>query len=144
MKRKLNCILLIDDDEPTTFLSSIFIEEAGCTDNIQIADSAQKALNYLRCGNELKGDNNNHLHPELIFLDINMPSMNGWEFLDKYKEIKKPEHEPVIIMLTTSLDPEDKTRAGSIPQIAAFENKPLTPEAIDRILNKHFSKVVLS
>ena len=144
MKQKLNCILLIDDDEPTTFLSSVFIQEADCTENIQIADSAQKALNYLSGSEELTGGDSNYIEPELILLDINMPAMNGWEFLDKYKEIKKQQDKTVIIMLTTSLNPEDRIRASRIPQITAFENKPLTPELIDRILNKHFSDFVLS
>jgi CheY-like chemotaxis protein len=144
MKQKLNCVLLIDDDESTTFLSSIFIEEADCAKNIQIADSAQKALNYLKRSDEPAAENSNSTYPELIFLDINMPAMDGWEFLAKYNEMEQEQDRTVLVMLTTSLNPEDRIRAESIPQIAAFENKPLTPEVIDRILNKHFSNLVLS
>src|SRR5665647_214670 len=122
MKQKLNCILLIDDDEPTNFLSNLLLEEANCTRHIQIEESGQKALEYLSGTDHDNNDNSDLSYPELIFLDINMPAMDGWEFLDKYKELKR-EQQPktVIIMLTTSLNPEDKQRAERIPEVAGFE-----------------------
>lgn len=136
MKPKLNCVLLIDDDEPTNFLSRINIEEAECAEHIQIADSGSKALDYIAESNNC---------PDLIFLDINMPAMNGWEFIEQYKKLKKVKHgNIIIIMLTTSLNPDDRVKANSLPQIAGFENKPLTPELINKVLNKHFSNFIMS
>jgi CheY-like chemotaxis protein len=135
MAQKLNTIMLIDDDEPTNFLSKMLIEEAHCAEHIQIADSGKMALDYLSNGNE---------SPDLIFLDINMPAMNGWEFLDKYKELEKAKQgKIVIIMLTTSLNPDDKVKASKMPEIAGFENKPLSPELINRVLKKYFAMDVL-
>lgn len=131
MKQKLNTILLIDDDEPTNFLSRMLIEEAHCAEHIQIADSGKVALDYLSNGNN---------SPDLIFLDINMPAMNGWEFLEKYRELEKVKQgKIIIIMLTTSLNPDDKIKAGQIPEIAGFEIKPLSSELIDRIIEKYFA-----
>jgi CheY-like chemotaxis protein len=131
MKPKLNTIMLIDDDEPTNFLSRMLIEEAHCAENIQVADSGKMALEYL---------SNSSDSPDLIFLDINMPAMNGWEFLDKYRDLQKhKEGKIIIIMLTTSLNPDDKIKASQMPEIAGFENKPLSSELIDRVLKKYFN-----
>ena len=59
--------------------------------------------------------------------------------LDKYKELENSrKSKVVIIMLTTSLNPDDRMKASQIPEISGFENKPLTPELIDRVLNKYF------
>jgi CheY-like chemotaxis protein len=140
MKQKLNCILLIDDDEPTNFMSNMELEEADCTKHIQIADSGKKALSYLSASSPINNKDNEMPYPELIFLDINMPAMNGWEFLYKLKYLKK-ENEPeiVIIMLTTSINPDDKLKAEKIPLIAGFENKPLTSEIIQNIIKKYFN-----
>ena len=139
MKQKLNCILLIDDDEPTNYFSSLLIEEAGCTEHIQVAQSGQTALNYLSNAKQSGSENKGLPLPDLIFLDINMPAMDGWEFLDKYKALEKEQQAKiVIIMLTTSLNPADKLKAENMPEISGFENKPLTPEIIDRVLKQYF------
>ena len=140
MRQKLNCIMLIDDDEPTNFINTIYIEEAECTEIIQVTNSGQKALNYLTSSEEFACDNSNFPCPDLIFLDINMPAMDGWEFLDKYREMKKEQHgKVIIIMLTTSLNPDDKIRAGKIPEISGFAIKPLTPALLDTILKEYFA-----
>ena len=137
MKQKLNCVLLIDDDEPTNFLNNMFIEETNCSKHIEVAQSAKDALEYLASSQQ--SENSNEPFPELIFLDINMPSMDGWEFLEKYKELKKENSaQIIIIMLTTSLNPDDVLRAYQMPEISGFENKPLTTEKIDVIVKKYF------
>ncbi len=136
MKPKLKSILLIDDDEPTNFFSSLLIEDADCTENIQIAQSGQSALRLLR--------SKTIPTPDLIFLDINMPAMDGWEFLENYRQLPK-EHQGkiVIIMLTTSLNPDDREKASQIKEISGFETKPLTPELIERVLSKYFQEVTV-
>lgn len=134
--------MLIDDDEPTNFLSSMLIEAADCTEHIHIADSGEKALDYLINSKKLLYNDNAYCWPDLIFLDINMPAMNGWEFLDKYEQLEiDDEHKIIIIMLTTSLNPDDKIKAMNIP-ISGFEIKPLTPELLDRVINKYFASKI--
>lgn len=140
MIEKLNCIMVIDDDEPTNFISKMIIEEADCTQHLQVIESGTKALNYLEKAMAFTVEDNCFIMPDLLFLDINMPRMNGWEFLEEYRKLKN-EHHPkiVIIMLTTSLSPDDKLKAESIPEVAGFENKPITTEMIQRVVNTHFN-----
>jgi CheY-like chemotaxis protein len=139
MKHKLNCILVIDDDEPTNFFNQMILEESGCFNHIKIVQSGQEALDYLSNSAQPGCDENHYPCPDLILLDINMPAMNGWEFLEEYKKISKEQRAKIMtVMLTTSLFPEDKTRAKEIPEISGFENKPLTTEKLEKILQKHF------
>ena len=134
MKRKLNCILLIDDDEPTNFINEMVIKEAGCADKVVAVQSGQAGLDYLRSTNE-----GAHPKPDLIFLDINMPGMNGWEFLAEYNQLKEEEQARlVVVMLTTSLNPDDAARASQIGFITGFMNKPLTTSMIQDVLEEHF------
>ena len=130
--------MLIDDDEPTNYYNSLIIEETGCADHVQVVQSGKKALEYLMNSEGFPASRNSSPSPDLIFLDINMPAMNGWEFLDKYRKIKKDDVKPVLVMLTTSLFPEDLLKAKAMPEISGFESKPLTPEIIDKILRKYF------
>lgn len=132
MNSKLNSVLLIDDDEPTNFYTQLIVEESGCASHIKVAQGGQEALDYLSTSTQQA--------PDLIFLDINMPAMDGWEFLDNYKKLKKERHGKVIVvMLTTSLNPDDRQKANDMPEISGFESKPLTEEKLNRILKEHFS-----
>lgn len=136
MKTKLNSILLVDDDEPTNFINQIVIKRLGCAENVTAVKSGLAALDYLNTQEE-KG---NPL-PNLIFLDINMPAMNGWEFLEEFKKL--PDHQKskiTIVMLTTSVNPDDHAKAISYKEVADFEIKPLTADKMTRIINLYFCK----
>jgi CheY-like chemotaxis protein len=142
MKNKLNCVLLIDDDEPTNFLTRATLEEINCVQNIHVEQSGQAALHYLTKAENGSNKDEEYPSPELIFLDINMPAMNGWEFLERYSRLEKHHKANVIVvMLTTSLNPDDRAKAGKIPDVSGFEIKPLTHEKVKRILKKYFPEV---
>lgn len=139
MKQKLNCILVIDDDEPTNFFTRMILEEADCTKHIRIVQSGQEALEYLEKSEAPGADTEQFPSPDLLFLDINMPAMDGWEFLDEYKKLNiAPQHKIIMVMLTTSLFPEDIAKAKRSPEISGFENKPLTIEKLENLLKKYF------
>jgi CheY-like chemotaxis protein len=140
MKHKLNCVLVIDDDEPTNFFTQMILEESGCTNHIKVMQSGQEALDYLAKSKQAGSDASSYPSPDLILLDINMPAMDGWEFLDEYKKLDV-ESRIIVVMLTTSLFPEDKLRAERIPEISGFENKPLTEEKLTAVLEKYFTNV---
>jgi CheY-like chemotaxis protein len=134
MKNKLNSVLLIDDDEPTNFLNKMILEGTDCAKDIHVMESGESALDYLK-----NACTENHNPPDLIFLDINMPAMNGWEFLEKYSRLdSKHKANVVVVMLTTSLNPDDRAMASKIPDVSGFETKPLTDEKLNAILQKHF------
>src|SRR5688572_26195428 len=140
MKAKLNCVLVIDDDEPTNFFNQMIVEQAGCTEKIKVAQSGQEALDYLATSVELACQDDTFPCPDLIFLDINMPAMDGWEFLEQYRQMNKERRGKVIVvMLTTSLNPDDKVKASEMPEISGFESKLLTDEKLNRILKEHFA-----
>ncbi|MEO6669256.1 MAG: response regulator [Ferruginibacter sp.] len=140
MKPTLNCIMLIDDDEPTNFLSSMIIEESGCTNRIEVKDSGKLALEYLTSSGQSGYTNELYPWPDLILLDINMPAMNGWEFLARYAELGMGHPKKVIIiMLTTSLNPDDKLKVEANTDVTDFKNKPFTKQILDEILECYFS-----
>lgn len=132
--------MIIDDDEPTNFISSLIIDEAGCSNHLEVVDSGNKALQYLKNAVASTDTAGQFIMPDLIFLDINMPRMNGWEFLQEYSKLSfLPLSQPVIIMMTTSYNPEDRIKADKIREVAGYENKPLTLEIIDTVLEKYFN-----
>ena len=139
MKKRLSCVLLVDDDEPTNFLNRVTLEDTGCAERIEVAQSGQAALDYLRNAGAPGSDGALYPIPNLIFLDINMPAMDGWEFLTHYNELLKTQKaEVVVVMLTTSLNPEDALRAERIPCISGFRCKPLSRSMIDSLLRVYF------
>lgn len=136
MRKKLKCVMLIDDDEPTNFLNRMVVEEMDCAERIQVIPNAKQALEYLKAASNGSTDK---CTPELIFLDINMPAMDGWEFLAEYEKLSADQKSKVIVvMLTTSFNPEDRLRAMQTSSVAAFRNKPLSVEILQEILEAHF------
>jgi CheY-like chemotaxis protein len=132
MKKKLNCILLIDDDDDDNYFHQIIINRMNITEHIEVVLNGEEALIFLK-------KEENQYHPDIIFLDINMPKMNGWEFMEAYKELRADQKAKVlVIMLTTSESPEDKKRVVLYPEIIGFNSKPLTQEMLIAILEKYF------
>jgi len=134
--KKIKSVLLIDDDAPTNFINKKIILASNLVEAIHITHSGQEALNFLGHSGERS---NEFSTPDLIFLDINMPAMNGWEFLAHYKKLENGQKaKVVIVMLTTSLNPDDEVKAKELKEVQAFRNKPLTKQLIEEIAIKYF------
>jgi len=132
MKEKIREILLIDDNEADNYLHSLIIEEVDCAEQVTAVNNGKEAIKYI---SQLLEEGKNW--PELIFLDINMPVMDGWEFLDAYNELKGiEEHPKIIMMLTTSLNPDDRSTAEENKRVTSFMNKPLTIESLTAIIEE--------
>ena len=129
MKEKLKCILLIDDNEDDNNYNKAIIEESGIAETVMVAENGLQAMIFLTKENQMQ--------PDLIFLDINMPKMNGWEFLEAYKNIEKKTNN-VIVMLTMSQSPDDKKRAEGIKEIVGYQTKPMSAEGLNQIIEKNF------
>lgn len=139
MNKKLSCVLLIDDDEFTNEVNVRLIKNMDVTEYIQVCNTGKDALNYITHNNEYKGEEVHYSKPDIIFLDINMPGMNGWEFLEEYKKLENVlKGNILIIMLTTSLNPDDEVLANGISGITEFRHKPMTKEMIDEIIQNYF------
>jgi CheY-like chemotaxis protein len=130
MKQKIREILLIDDNEADNFLHQIVIEDLDCAEKVTALTNGKEAIDYIQ-----KLLDEGKSWPEIVFLDINMPVMDGWEFLEEYGKLKGiDEHPKIIMMLTTSLNPDHKSMAESNGFVSSFLNKPLDEESLKKII----------
>jgi CheY-like chemotaxis protein len=121
-------IFLVDDDPINNLINRRLLGKAGIGNHIEEYLSAQEALEKIhRLPNE---------GSLLIFLDINMPVLNGWEFLEVYSELF-PEREDKIVILSSSIDFQDRQKALEYPIVSGFLEKPLSLEKIDYQLSKY-------
>jgi CheY-like chemotaxis protein len=127
MEQKAHCIMLIDDDEADTYYHKIIIKETGLAKEVLIAENGVEALGMLK--EESK-------RPDIIFVDINMPKMNGWEFLEAYNNLDiKGKKSIIVAMLTTSVNPSDRDKATkTYPNlVCGLYVKPLTPQILEEL-----------
>jgi CheY-like chemotaxis protein len=135
--RKLNKILLVDDDSTSNFLTQMILEDLQVTDSIIVKKNGQEALDYI---NETCQKNSGAC-PELIFLDINMPIMDGFELLDemqRLKEIRADGSHTTVVLLTTSNNPKDIEKARTY-NITHYIEKPLTEDSIRQLLAQTYN-----
>jgi CheY-like chemotaxis protein len=120
-----NTCLLIDDNFIDNFVTRKILESGNYADNIIVVQSPHDALDALRSGS---------VKPDAIFLDIRMPMMSGFEFLQEYETLELDNKELTkIFMLSSSLDPIDMNNSKSNKYVARFVHKPLTREAIEEL-----------
>jgi CheY-like chemotaxis protein len=123
--------MLVDDNHHDNFFHEREIKKANASNVVITKNSGMDALEYLKSKRDP--------HSDLIFLDINMPGMNGWEFLQEYNALDKElQGQAVIIMLTTSDNADDVAKAGSWSFISDYITKPLTKEVMTGISRKYF------
>lgn len=128
MIKQLNCIMLIDDNKIDNFFHERVIRKSNAAKEIIAIESGQAALDYIKSGKE-------KLQPELIFLDINMPGMDGWEFIEHYKQLDESlQKAMIVVMLTTSENPDDIARAKTEGLLSDFKSKPLTKEMLEDVI----------
>jgi CheY-like chemotaxis protein len=136
--KKVNCILLIDDNPADNYYHTFIITHTGAAGQIKVVKSGHEALTYLNKANEPENAET-FPKPNLIFLDINMPRMNGFEFMNEYDKLDENlRSEIILIMLTTSMNPDDRHKAQNFSEIREFIHKPLTRELFLEIVDKYF------
>lgn len=129
--------MLVDDDKASNFINELLIRKYKITDELYTARNGREAIDLIRekCLGPEGGAGN---LPQLILLDINMPVLDGFGFLEAFKELDCPFKESVLIaVLTTSLNPRDEERVRAAG-IYNFLNKPLTKEILDSLLENNF------
>jgi CheY-like chemotaxis protein len=123
--------MLIDDNKDDNFFHERVIRKNFAANTILVKQSASDALEYFK--------QREFLYPDLIFLDINMPAINGWEFLEEYeRRLNDSATHPIIIMLTTSENTDDRARAFTYKIVSEYKTKPLTKDMLEEILNLFF------
>ena len=137
-KPRLKEVLLVDDSEADNFLNRRIIRRSGLVERIRVTYGAREALDYLSTA-AADGD---FPRPTLVFLDINMPGMSGWDFLEAYGELPPEQQAGVVIcMITTSRAERDRRRAAEFGIVKDFSHKPLTEARFREIVARHFPEV---
>ena len=118
----INKILLVDDDAAANYLSKELLESLHAANEIETAENCLKALELIK-----KSD-----CADVIFLDIKMPGIDGFDFLERLKKLSL-EKKIKVVMLTSSVRPEDKLKAFSYKAVIDYLEKPLTPDKVQMI-----------
>lgn len=121
--KQLSMVYLVEDDIITAFLIKTLMEKFSFADEIHGFQNGQDALNALLSGK---------VDPDMLFLDLNMPIMDGWEFLTAISKHPKYAKLPIYI-LTSSIDPTDKARSAEFRNVKGYLVKPLSLKDLQSI-----------
>ncbi|MEL6254375.1 MAG: response regulator [Bacteroidota bacterium] len=121
-------LVFIDDDRPNNVFHELIMEESGLGKKATSFLSPLKALAYFQ---ELEEQNASF--PDIVFLDINMPQLTGWEFLDRFEEMKLKKY-PWVVILSSSNYHKDKALSDAHPLVHSYIEKPLSKENLQALL----------
>ena len=125
---KFKSVLLVEDDPITILVCDRIIKMNDFSEVVKSCENGRRALDLLKASS-IAGT-----LPDIIFLDINMPVMNGWDFLEELEEIKASlSMLPRIFILSSTVDPQDLSRAKTFSTVEDFISKPLDKEFLDSI-----------
>jgi CheY-like chemotaxis protein len=134
----LDLILCVDDDPITLMLCKKVIGKTTFSNKIITAQNGEEALSYFdEIKNDFEVNNKSTPLPQLIFLDLNMPVMGGWEFLDCFSSSDYSNFNTIkVVVLSSTIDPEDLQKASTYPMVIDFLSKPITLSMLDYLSNK--------
>jgi CheY-like chemotaxis protein len=128
--KRLDLIFIVDDDPIHQQVAQIMIKRQGISKAMKAFSDAQEALDYLQ-----QHQHNSSELPEVILLDLNMPVMDGWDFLDRYTGFYKDLSRDIkIFVLTSSIDEKDRERVTEYPFVSGYLTKPLSSDVIQQLL----------
>lgn len=131
---KFSKVLLVDDDEVSNFINMQVLSDVDLADDILVAMNGREALDILNQCEKKQKSPDRSCCPDLIFLDLNMPVMNGFEFLQacEHGHMKKIN----IVILTSSSNQKDVEATQQFPQVKYYLNKPLTADKIEKAIER--------
>ncbi|MFZ1806698.1 MAG: response regulator [Cyclobacteriaceae bacterium] len=130
--KKYRTVMLIDDNEIDNLINQKMIEAAAIAENIYTHTGAKSAIEFLR--NMEKLEVASEVLPDVIFLDIDMPLMDGFQFLDEFEKLTSNTKKSCkIVMLTSSINPQDFDRSKKYSNVKLYLNKPLSHDSIQKI-----------
>lgn len=122
-------ILLVDDEEDCNFVTKLVLKKAGYSGKLTCYTSAVDALAHMRSGKDL---------PNIMFVDINMPAVNGFEFLSTCEaEGLLPNELTSVVMFSSSNRPSDLERALSFRSVIGYVEKALSQDSFEGVLRNH-------
>ncbi|WP_047247108.1 response regulator [Maribacter thermophilus] len=131
VKRKIDSCCIIDDDPIFIYGTKRIMKDVDFCDSILVYNNGQEAYDGLR---EISDQGKKV--PPIIFLDLNMPIMNGWEFLDMFTKVPSNSSEnTVIYIISSSVDPRDLERVKNYKSVHNYILKPITPNDLENVLN---------
>lgn len=138
--KKLRNIVLVDDNETTCFLNNRLLNRLAVADNVLVFTRAQQAYDYFWGeGRNLENPMPNET-PALVFVDLKMPGMDGFEFLQRYSALPTDvKARTVLAVLTTSMHAADTARVAQYPDVE-YLAKPLTEEKLNKLMLKRFAE----
>ncbi len=122
-------VLLVDDDATFRFIVQTICNKSGLAQVIQESFNGREAMDYIEENIQIDGT-----LPDLVLLDLNMPVMDGWEFLDSLpKVVNNRVAELPVIILTSSINTQDRERAQKYPCVKGVFSKPLTSAQLEQM-----------